>query len=308
MIRVSTVIPAYNAERYLRPAIDSVLAQMGVANEVIVVDDGSTDSTPAILKEYADRIRVVRQTNSGLSAARNAGIAESRAEYVAILDADDIWLPEKLSKQLSLLDANPQYAMVHSRTYSWDAETDERTDFVKANQSLYQDDCFGQLFTHNAICVSSVVVRRALLTELGGFDSNITRPTTQDHDLWLRITHKHPIGFVEQPGVLYRRHADNASHDTVGMLEDRVYVLEKAIRYGRKELGQCITAPHATLAHACYLTGYQHFQVGQYEVAKRWLRKACSYGRRDVRSFCGAYLPTFLLKLVHRNFVGASAA
>jgi len=306
--RVSTVVPAYNAEKYVRATIDSALAQSSVDHEVIVVDDGSTDSTPTILDEYGRKIRVIRQANGGLSSARNAGIAASQAEFIAILDADDIWLPGKLSSQLNLLETNPQYPMVHCRTFSWDARTDARTDFVKADQSLYQNDCFGQLFMHNAICVSSVVARRSLLNELGGFDLKVTRPTTQDLDLWLRIAHEHLIGFVDQPGVLYRRHADNASNDMLSMLEDRVYVLEKATAYGRERLATAGTRMRSVLAHSCYMTGYQHFQVGQYDAAKRWLRKACGYGRRDVRSVCGAYLPTFLLKLVHRNLSETAAA
>ena len=113
-VRVSTIIPAYNAERTIAQAIDSALSQDFKGQEVVVVNDGSTDSTATILKKYGNQIQVVTQRNGGLSAARNAGVRHSTGEYLAFLDADDIWLPEKLKKMVPALERNPLASLAFS--------------------------------------------------------------------------------------------------------------------------------------------------------------------------------------------------
>ena len=114
MVKVSTIIPAYNAERTIAQAIDSALSQDFEGQEVVVVNDGSTDSTATILKKYGNQIQVVTQRNGGLSAARNAGVRHSAGEYLAFLDADDIWLPEKLKKMVPALEQNPLGSLAFS--------------------------------------------------------------------------------------------------------------------------------------------------------------------------------------------------
>ena len=110
MKEISVVIPAYNHGRFLREAIDSVLAQTYAPLEIIVVDDGSTDDTEQIVRSYGDRVRYIRQQNAGVGAARNNGIANARGEYVAFLDSDDLWLPEKLAVQVEYMRRHPECA------------------------------------------------------------------------------------------------------------------------------------------------------------------------------------------------------
>ena len=114
MVKVSTIIPAYNAERTIAQAIDSALSQDCEGHEVVVVNDGSTDSTATILEKYGNRIQVVTQRNGGLSAARNAGVRRSTGKYLAFLDADDIWLPGKLKTMVSALERNPLASLAFS--------------------------------------------------------------------------------------------------------------------------------------------------------------------------------------------------
>lgn len=302
MPRVTTIIPAYNAVDFLSTAIDSALAQTAPST-IVVVDDGSTDNTREVLDSYGGKIQVIHQSNQGLSVARNVGIDAAKTEFVALLDADDVWLDNKLQLQLELYDANPDFELVHGLTNSWYSDSDEQTSFVDADQSLYTESCFSKLFMKNAICVSSTMFRRQTAIRLGKFDEEIRRPTTQDHDFWLRIAWQHQIGFVDKLCVLYRRHASNASQETISMLEDRAYVLEKAISYGKEALSQNLDHQHIwdRLAHTCYLAGYQHFQRGNFVESKKWLRKAYQLGRRNIRSFCGSILPTPILRLVHQH-------
>ena len=113
MKTVSVIIPAYNRAHYIREAIESALQQSHRPLEIIVVDDGSTDETPQILATYSEPVRVFRQVNQGVAAARNLGVSHARGEYVAFLDSDDLWHPEKLEKQIERFEADPELGLVH---------------------------------------------------------------------------------------------------------------------------------------------------------------------------------------------------
>src|SRR5436190_9018266 len=128
MKTVSVVIPTYNYARYLGAAIDSALQQTHAPLEVIVVDDGSTDDTPRLLDGYGDRIRVIRQKNSGVAAARNAGVREARGELIAFLDSDDLWKPRKLELQIARFEADPGLGLVHCGAETLDDQNGRPSD------------------------------------------------------------------------------------------------------------------------------------------------------------------------------------
>ena len=132
-VTVSVVVPAYNYARYLPKAIDSALGQTHPPLEVIVVDDGSTDDTPRVLAAYADRIRVIRQANQGAGAARNAGIAAARGEYVAFLDSDDLWHPRKLELQLARFASDPETTAFISEVSAPSADAKHSSIFVASD-------------------------------------------------------------------------------------------------------------------------------------------------------------------------------
>lgn len=195
---VSVVIPAWNSADTLPRAIDSVLAQTWEAREIIVVDDGGTDDSLAVLAVYGDRLRVISQANGGPGAARNRGLSEARGRYVAFLDADDHWLPEKLERQVALLEAHPELGFCSTATAVVDTRGGQVRDWPcwKAAEPLLET-----LFMRSATVsgsTSGVLARRELLLEAGGFDERLRG--FEDPDLWIRLAAR--AGYACIPEVL----------------------------------------------------------------------------------------------------------
>lgn len=216
MPKVSVIIPVYNAEKYLSEAIESVIDQSYDDWEIIAVNDGSTDSSPDILKNYENRypskIRVLHQPNSGLSAARNAAIAAANGEYIAFLDADDLWLPEKTDEQVYLLDNNSDIGLVYSDIFELkNGKLKKRRNIIGGR--MFRGDIFDSLFYQNFIPVLSVMVRKSVLDKCGLFDP--VYHGTQDYDLWMRIADKYQIDFIDWQLATYRIHEQNMSANNV---------------------------------------------------------------------------------------------
>jgi glycosyltransferase involved in cell wall biosynthesis len=205
---ISVIIPTYNSAHYLGEAIKSVLAQTYKDLEIIVIDDGSTDNTKEIVKTYADRIIFLQQANSGPAKARNFGIQKSSGEFVAFLDADDVWYPEKLERQMEMFLKNPQYGLIHSDALirTVDNSQPDRLwfDFKRRNKSGM---VFSDLLAECFIILSSAIIRRQCLEETGCFDENVV--PWEGYDLWLRVTYSYPIGFVNAPLFVRRLHSSN---------------------------------------------------------------------------------------------------
>lgn len=207
---VSVVIPAYLAQRHLRRAVESVLAQTALPREIIVVENMSPDGTLALAlelaREHAGLLRVLRQPQRGAAAARQRGIQAACGRWVAFLDADDWWLPNKLQAQLRCAAANPHAAMVHVRGCrqmadgTWQAAAEP---FPSG-----QNWCEQYLARRFSINPSMVMVRRDVLMEVGGFDTRIT--LTEDTDLWIRIAARWPVVPVDEACVVHPRgHAES---------------------------------------------------------------------------------------------------
>jgi glycosyltransferase involved in cell wall biosynthesis len=260
MPRVSVVIPAYNHARYVGEAIRSVLAQTFQDFEVIVVDDGSTDETGEVVAALKEpRITYVRQSNRGQAAARNTGIRASSGEYVAFLDDDDLWLPDKLETQVGVLDSRAEVALVCSDHYVFDEQTGETLgrlwhdrpfhywiDPFKAArdplEALLRRGCF--------IAPSATVVRREALLAVWGFDESFEK-NHEDWDLFVRICRRFPIATVDVPLARNRQHGANTQRNWEYMCESGIAVFSKVIRtYGlsagerwlvRRRLGQTLS-------------------------------------------------------------------
>ena len=196
---ISVIIPTYNSATYLPQALDSVFAQTHNNLEVLVIDDGSTDNTPAVIAPYANRIVYMRQAQAGPSKARNLGIARARGIYTAFLDADDTWLPSKLEKQLRVLQHNPEVGMVYSRSVNFHNRTGEELGIHP--KKMHSGILFDFFLTTPVSILSSVLVRTCLLKELGGFEEGLT--TAEDTHLYLRIARNYKI--VGVPDILVRR-------------------------------------------------------------------------------------------------------
>src|SRR3989338_5782229 len=204
---VSIIIPTYNRAAMLCEAIESVLAQTFTDWELIVVDDGSTDQTPEVLAQYVTsdaRIRVLCQANQRHPAARNAAIAISQSRYVAFLDDDDLWLPEKLALQVRYMEAPSQPGLSYTLTSNMDASGRVYRVFPEHPGRTYTE-----LFERNFMACSSVMVRRSCLLRSGFFNTALRRAA--DYDLWLRIARQEAIEFVPYPLTLYRRHDHNVT-------------------------------------------------------------------------------------------------
>ena len=228
--RVSVVIPVFNGERFVADAVKSALAQSLRELEVIVVDDGSEDSTPDVVDALSDdRIRYVRQENQGLAGARNRGIEEAGADLIAFLDADDLWFPCKLTKQLAGMRSD---AVVYSDVAFWDAATGrvigpyEVFDRFPGDRSKFSGDILLGLLGQNFVHPSSVVLHRDRLQEVGPFDPGLL--LVEDWDLWLRLAERVPFRRVDAPLVLVRRRADSLQSDATGMTACAEIVLQRA--------------------------------------------------------------------------------
>src|SRR5262245_20629160 len=205
MPEVSVIIPTYNSARYLVEAVDSVLAQAYKDIEGLVIDDGSTDETESVMSRYGAPVRYIRQRNGGVSVARNRGIAESLGRYVAFLDADDTWLPNKLERQIVELKASDGYRFCYSDfiPVTWDLKplTIERLD--PKGKAL--DDLLLRGNVVGSIC--TVLCERSLFDSVGGFDPSLSQ--CADWDMWVRLAGITDFLYLKDRLVTYRKHDMN---------------------------------------------------------------------------------------------------
>ena len=206
---VSVIIPAYNSGQYVSEAIESVFSQTYKGYEILVVDDGSTDDTRVRIEPYLERIRFFSQQNAGPSVARNCGILNARGLYIAFLDADDLWLPTKLAKQVAYLEENSNSILVYTdynRTTNPGSSQESR---LSAYEHKATGRVFYQLLRENFIHTSSVLLRREAIAEVGMFESSLRG--AEDLDLWLRLSGIGNFGMIDE-GLMYcRRHSANVT-------------------------------------------------------------------------------------------------
>lgn len=215
-IPISIVMPAYNAEKYISSAIDSVLAQTYQDWELLVVNDGSTDRTPELIQTYANkdqRIRLFTIPNGRQAKARNFAISQARFEWIAFLDADDLWMPDKLEKQVKQLIEDPSLDMIFSTGYIF--EEGKTYSENKVFASVYSKFNSGQiaplLFESNKIAILSVLILKSLIVKAGGFDEKCP---CEDYDLWLKITSQNAYFYgMEEKLFRYRVHSQASSRN-----------------------------------------------------------------------------------------------
>ncbi len=222
---ITVVIPTFNRGWIIEEAIQSVLAQDFLDFELIIVDDGSTDNTSAILSRYVNYIIVLNQKNKGVSAARNKGIMEGSGKYVAFLDSDDLWLPEKLSCQIDFFKQNPD-AMICQTNEIWIRNG------VRVNPKKVHKKPSGMIFKPSLLrCLvspSAVMMRRELFENIGLFDEQL--PACEDYDLWLRVSHCYPVYLIDIPLVVKRGgHPDQLSK-APGLDRFRIDALVKMLK------------------------------------------------------------------------------
>jgi len=226
-MKISVLVPTYNRARKMARAVDSVLNQTRRPFEVIVVDDGSTDKTPLLLAKYNGAVKVIRQNNQGVAAARNRAIKEARGEWFALLDSDDWWLPAKMEEQIAFHQKNPDL-LISQTNEIW------LRNGVKVNPKRYHEKQAGWIFEkcleRCLISPSAVLINRKVLREVGLFDESL--PACEDYDLWLRITRLFRVGLVKENLVVKTGgHQDQLSAKFWGLDRFRVQALEKILNF-----------------------------------------------------------------------------
>jgi len=224
-MRISVVIPTFNRIKYLDRAIGSVINQTLKPAEVIVVDDGSNDGTKSLVAQRYPSVKYIWQENSGVSSARNRGIKQAKSEWIALLDSDDEWHPEKLEEQSRLLQDQEGKKICHTNEI-WikdGQQINQKKKHKKTGGCIYE-----RCLPMCRISPSSVVIHKSVFEDVGFFD--IELPACEDYDMWLRICAKYPVAFVDKPLITkYGGHSDQLSLKYWGMDRFRIYALEKIL-------------------------------------------------------------------------------
>ncbi|MEX5745714.1 glycosyltransferase family 2 protein [Massilia sp. X63] len=293
-IKVSVIIPAYNAAATLLRAIESVRAQQGVNAEIIIVDDGSRDATVATARAAVrpgEQIRVIEMPrNSGASAARNAGIALARGEFLAFLDADDIWLPEKLARQLALIESDPGITLVSCNSEMVTVDGIPIKEGHLNRPPVNGADAWKTLLIYNFVPTPTVMTRTALVRELGGFDEKLV--VGEDLDLWIKLGVRGKIAVLPQILIRYydmnnslmKRHSWEAATIVVPMLER--HILEQDARLSAHEIRHM-------RGSRSFKIGCDIFFAGGYRASMPLFASAARHGHRPLKSLF--YLPRAII-------------
>jgi len=273
MARVSVVIPTYNRLPQVKDAIESVLNQIYRDFELWVVDDGSTDGTGEALRAFGDKVKYISQDNRGVSTARNVGLRISGGKYLAFLDSDDLWEPEKLDIQVTFMEENPQFPLCYT-----DEVWIRRGIRVnpKKKHAKYSGWIFEKCLPLCIISPSSALIKRSLFDEIGGFDE--TLPVCEDYDFWLRVACRYPVLFIDKKLVVKRGgHADQLSNRSWGNDRYRVMALEKLL------CSQDLKAEERSMASGelvrkCHILSRGFYKRGKGDEARRYEELAKRYG------------------------------
>ena len=224
-MKISVIIPTFNRLDLLKRAIDSVLNQSIKPYDIIVVDDGSTDSTSEMIQQKYKSINLIQQKNSGVSAARNNGIKNAQGDWIALLDSDDEWKKNKLEEQVKNLTDNPQYEFCHTNEI-W-IRNGIRVNQKKRHKK-YGGFIFDKCLDICRISPSSVLFNKNILNHVGWFDEKL--PVCEDYDLWLRITADYEILFIDKPLIVkYGGHNDQLSQSVEAIERFRIKALQSLL-------------------------------------------------------------------------------
>ena len=288
MPRVSVIIPTYNRAALVKEAVASVLAQTYRDFELLVVDDGSTDGTLEALAAFGGKIRVLASPDrGGVSAARNAGIAAAQGEWLAFLDSDDLWLPEKLARQMAFMEANSRLLLSQTEEI-WVRRG------VKVNPPRTHKKEGGRIFLRSLerclVSPSAAVLHRRLLDEHGGFDEDL--PAAEDYDLWLRLSWRYDVGLLPEPLIIKRGgHGDQLSGQW-GQDRWRIMALQKILTEPQLPVSYR-EAARRTLERKCAIYAQGCEKRGKTEEARHFRRLGSDKkGLFDTQASCQAQAST----------------
>jgi len=309
MSTVSVILPLYNCEKYVAAAVDSVFRQDHANFELIVVDDGSTDASVQQLEPHLPRIRLITQQNNGVAAARNAGLKAARGAFLAFIDADDVWVPSRLSLQLAALKAFPgagaafsdffvmneegqvqletdgihwKYGTAKEAEEGWTSVFETSGTLEAAVRpgnhrrlAVYEGNILARLFRGNFVNTSSILLRREIADSVGLFDETLS--TEEDYDYWLRVASRTRFAFLDAPLVGFRRREGQITGP--GQIEKILRNVETVIRRaspavepaaGRREIEKRLARIDRDIGELCLRLGRSA------ESRRRLLRSALS--------------------------------
>ncbi len=283
---VSVIVPAYNSAATVVEAVESALAQTVPAGEIVVVDDGSLDATAAIVRERYPQVRLIEQANTGPAGARNAGVRQARGEWIAFLDADDIWVPGRLERQMDCLNQCPDAVMLCGgrREFGESVTLDPRP---SCDRIAFREVTLDELARHNPIVTSTALVKRSAFDAVGGFDEQFRGP--EDYDLWLRLAAQGRIFEMGEPLACYRHRPGSLSLDERRFLPQVRRVLDKAFGPGGALQGKSEWR-HAALATQYQQASWMAFSRGARLPALRYLALAWAHNCRGPRRIVKPWL------------------
>lgn len=304
MHTVSVVIPTYNRANYIVSAIESVLCQTTPVDEILVIDDGSTDNTAEVVGKLA-KVRYIRQKNAGPSAARNRGIRESRGSLIAFHDSDDLWAPEKIALQVAQLERNPKLDFTFGYMSNFSSDHDPIVPEIKDHAidralNAGSDDvpnAFNLLLEDNFIPTPTVLLKRTCIEKVGAFDETLR--CAEDYDLWLRIAATSKIGFINQVLLRRRRHESNLVNDFELRSKSQLEVLRKLSKSQTLSAEQIETL-HAQQDKALYDLGSYYFHRRNFPASWTLLRQCQKKTRRSPR-YCVKAMIAFSFSVFSRK-------
>jgi len=227
MSKVSVIIPAYNSEKYIQETIKSVLNQTYHDIEIIVCDDGSTDKTRDLVAQFGDKVKYIYQTNSGCPVARNTAISLSRGQYIAFVDHDDLWLPDKLERQINAFELDKEIGLIYSDSYILHNNTLQVKRYSELEKQ-FRGNTLHYLFMSNFIPILTVVVKKEVLNKVGLFDPRYL--FAEDYDILLRVAEHYKIDYIEDPLAKYRIHKNGLHHMREYSLPEDIMLLKEVIQ------------------------------------------------------------------------------
>lgn len=269
---ISVIIPTYNSGKYICDALDSVLHQTYSAYEIIVVDDGSTDNTRAIIESGYQSVRYFHVPNNGVAAARNVGIAKALGDFVAFLDADDKWLPEKLEKQVALFEGDAKVGMVFTENSSFN-DSGIIKEKENKRERLMQGDIVKEIFMNSYVVTSSVMVRKSVFDVVGLFEEELI--VAEDDNMWMRIAMNYEVKLLDEPMLMYRITEGSLSqrpHAVFTGVKASINIIESKYPDLCKRLGK--SAIRRKYSSLLFSEGYHFFIQGMQKEARRNFAKS----------------------------------
>jgi GT2 family glycosyltransferase len=274
MPQVSVIIPTYNRANLIGETLDSVLAQTYHNFEIIVVDDGSTDNTPAVISTgYKNLVRYIRQENAGQAAARNAGIRAANGIYVAFLDDDDLWLPHKLAQQMALFEGNSAVRWVYCDAQVFDGTSGQALHNFSQINPPHTGQTAHYLLERNFIASPTPIIRRDIFEKVGYFDESGLLRQREDWDMWLRLAADYSVSYVSEVLARYRVHLGSVTQTESAdvMYQSRAAVIERAVAFAPQVYGPVRAQAMAALS---LFAGRQLILAGQSTSARQMFAQA----------------------------------